>query len=80
MNNRYDNEVITTKISRNEATVVIEGKEIIYHPATPPVPDDCTLAEMGSRVIIYHHRSGLRIRLAPKSIIHAGWVIGFVVD
>lgn len=58
-----------------------------YEPVTPQA-DNETLAEQGKRVIVYHRLNGprgmgcytLEIRIAPKGMLMAGYVIGLIKE
>jgi hypothetical protein len=53
------------------------------YTALPPQADDDGLARKGERVILFQLRSGgnqhiATLRVAPKGVVSAGWVIGII--
>lgn len=51
-----------------------------YAPVAPPVADSDELAAQGPRIILYfaERADAIRVSIAPKDVIYAGWVIGLV--
>lgn len=60
--------------------VTIDGEEYMYTPCAPK-PDNEMLAENGMRLMLYHDRMGGPLfKIAEKGIMHAGWVIGHILE
>lgn len=53
-----------------------------YEPTSPPVADTQELADAGRRIILYFapRADSIRISIAPKGVMYAGWVIGTVKE
>ena len=53
----------------------IENQNYFYKGITPQA-DTVELAENGDRIMLKHDWHGMKIFVAPKDVLHAGWVIG----
>lgn len=59
---------------------IYNGRE--YDIVNPPQADNDELANSGDRLVFHHDRihGGSTLSIAPKGVLHAGWVLGVFID